>query len=273
MASYRYLRDIDPEELKPDAPHDYSQKEKAANWWHYHWKTLAVVLAVCALALWFLSDLFSAGPEPDYCITLVSPDMAPDEVCAALETALTPYAQDRNGDGRTVVEVRSITMEFSEFSDEESGGSDAASMGGDVTRMYNSMAGATRLSADFENNESYLFLLYDPAGFARYTQSLTYLDGTLQEEIDSEDREALMAIDWQNMVYRWEDCPVLAGLELGGYTPALSDETYSCQEYLARFYVARRGCWNEKALQAFEGGDLLWETLTAGAVSTAGDGQ
>lgn len=270
MASYRYLRDIDPEELKPDAPHDYSQKEKAANWWHYHWKTLAVVLAACALALWFLSDLFSAGPKPDYCITLVSPDMAPDEVRAALETALAPYAQDRNGDGRTIVEVRSITMEFSEFSDGES---DASSAEGDVTRMYNSMAGATRLSADFENNESYIFLLYDPAGFARYTQSLAYLDGSLPEEIDSEDREALLAIDWQNMAYRWEDCPVLAGLELGGYTPALSDETISCQEYLAQFYVARRGCWNEKAFQAFEGSDLLWEALTAGAVPAAGAGQ
>lgn len=270
MASYRYLRDIDPEDLKPDAPRDYSQKEKSANWWHYHWKMVAVILVCVIFALWILSDIFSSGPTPDYYVTLVSPDMTPDEVCTALEAALTPYAQDRNGDGQTIVEVRGITMEFSGGI-----GADSSSQaaGGDITQMYNSMAGATRLSADFENNESYIFLLYDPAGFARYTQSLTYLDGSLPESIDSEDTETLMDIDWQNMVYRWGDCPVLANLELGEYSLALSDKTASCQEYLARFYVGRRGCWNEKAVQALEGSDMLWDALTAGAVSTAGGGQ
>ena len=43
-----------------------------------------------------------------------------------------------------------------------------------------------------------------PSRFQQTTGTLRYLDGSLpQSDADS---------DWWNMVYRWTDCPVLAGL-------------------------------------------------------------
>ena len=68
------------------------------------------------------------------------------------------------------------------------------------------MAGTTKLSTDIQGALSSIFILYDPAGFQQTTGTLRYLDGSLpQSDADS---------DWWNMVYRWTDCPVLAGLDL-----------------------------------------------------------
>ena len=73
------------------------------------------------------------------------------------------------------------------------------------------MAGTTKLAADVQGGLSSVFLLWDPAGFEESTGSLRYLDGTLPAA-DSDE-------DWWNMVYKWDDCPVLAGLDLGDYGP------------------------------------------------------
>ena len=108
---------------------------------------------------------------------------------------------------------------------------------------------------------SSVFLLYDPAGFQESTGSLRYLDGTLPE--------AGSDSDWWNMVYRWTDCPVLAGLDLGEYR---ADTTHAqcgdSQAYLADFYVGMRGAWNTGTEENLAGGEELWQALTAGAVST-----
>ena len=49
MASARYTLNIDPEDLKPDEPIEYTKKQKAANWWHYNWKIVAVIAVVVAV--------------------------------------------------------------------------------------------------------------------------------------------------------------------------------------------------------------------------------
>ena len=91
--------------------------------------------------------------------------------------------------------------------------------------------------------------------------TLRYLDGSLPEAGNDG--------DWWNMVYRWTDCPVLAGLDLGDYQ---ADTTHaqggSSQEYLAGFYVGMRGAWNSGTAENLAGGEELWQALTAGAVST-----
>ncbi len=110
-----------------------------------------------------------------------------------------------------------------------------------------------------------MFLLYDPAGFQESTGSLRYLDGTLPDP-GSDD-------DWWNMVYKWTDCPVLAGLDLGEYR---ADTTHAqggdSQTYLADFYVGMRGAWNTGTEENLAGGEELWQALTAGAVSTVKGG-
>ena len=127
------------------------------------------------------------------------------------------------------------------------------------------MAGTTRLAADVQGAMSAIYILYDPAGFEENTGSLRYLDGSLPAG-DSDE-------DWWNMVYRWTDCPVLTGLDLGSYGPdATQAGAGDSQEYMSDFYIGFRGAWNEGSAKSIAPGEPLWEKLTAGAVSTAAEG-
>ena len=111
------------------------------------------------------------------------------------------------------------------------------------------------------------FLLEDPEGFETQTGALQYLDGTVPDDPETTDA------DWREMVYRWTDCPVLTGLDLGSYEglTLMDDVTGTNQSVLAHLYVGRRGVWDEKQVPTYEGCAELWDTLTAGAVSTAAE--
>ena len=105
----------------------------------------------------------------------------------------------------------------------------------------------------------------DPEGFEAQTGALQYLDGTVPDDPETTDA------DWREMVYRWTDCPVLTGLDLGSYEglTLMDDVTGTNQSVLTHLYVGRRGVWDEKQVPTYEGCAELWDTLTAGAVSTA----
>ena len=137
--------------------------------------------------------------------------------------------------------------------------------GSDDSDAYLDMAGTTKLSTDIQGALSSIFILYDPAGFQSTTGTLRYLDGSLpQSDADN---------DWWNMVYHWDDCPVLAGLDLGEYR---ADTTHAqggdSQQYLSDFYIGMRGAWNTATAENLAGGEELWQALTAGAVSTLREG-
>ena len=236
----------------PEPPREYTRKEKAANWWHYHWALIAVIAACVILGVWIIKDTVFQT-RPDVRIGYVGTSELPAGTVEALQEALTPYCSDLNGDGKVVVKVDTYTIDF-----------DASS---ESTDAYYQMAGVTRLSAELSSSGggTYIFLLQDPEAFERETGALQYLDGTVPEDPDTANP------DWREMVYRWTDCPVLTGLDLGnyqGYT-LLDDEIGSNQDVLAGVYVARRGVWDEAQVANFAGGAELWDTLTAGAVSTA----
>ena len=182
----------------------------------------------------------------DYNVAVVAPHYLPEATQTTLQDALAAYGEDRNGDGKVVVKLNLYTMDFGNE------GSDA----------YLDMAGTTKLSTDIQGALSSIFILYDPAGFQQTTGTLRYLDGSLpQSDADS---------DWWNMVYRWTDCPVLAGLDLGDYaSDAVQSESGSSQELMSRYYIGIRGAWNKDSADLLEGGEELWNKLTAGAVSTA----
>ena len=147
--------------------------------------------------------------------------------------------------GKVVVKLNVYTMNF----------------GSDDSDAYLDMAGTTKLSTDIQGVLSSLFILYDPAGFQSTTGTLRYLDGGLpQSDADN---------DWWNMVYHWDDCPVLAGLDLGDYTSdAVQNDSGSSQELLSHYYIGIRGAWTKDAADLLSGGEALWQALTAGAVST-----
>ena len=133
--------------------------------------------------------------------------------------------------------------------------------GSDDSDAYLDMAGTTKLSTDIQGALSSIFILYDPAGFQSTTGTLRYLDGSLpQSDADN---------DWWNMVYHWDDCPVLAGLDLGDYTSdAVQNDSGSSQELLSHYYIGIRGAWTKDADGLLSDGEALWQALTAGAVST-----
>ena len=249
MASYRYERDIDPKDLAPRAEKQYTRRQRWANWWDYNLKWVIVIGIAAAFAAYNFIGQYFFTVKADYNVAVVAPYYLPDDTVAALQEQLAAYGKDRNGDGKAVVTLNVYTLDYS--------GSDTQT----DTQAYLTMAGTTKLAADVQGGLSAVFLLYDPAGFEESTGTLRYLDGSLPEAGNDG--------DWWNMVYRWTDCPVLAGLDLGDYR---ADTTHaqggSSQEYLADFYVGMRGAWNSGTAENLAGGEELWQALTAGAVST-----
>lgn len=235
------------EQYNPEEPpKEYTKKQKAANWWHYHWGYVAAIVLAVAVAATIIKDtVFQV--RPDYQVAYVALYDLPVDTSAALTEALQQFGEDLNGDGQVVVQLNQYTVNFR--SEELN------------TDAYNQMAGVTQLTADLSSGEgSYIFLLEDPEAFQRQTGALQYLDGTVGDPDNPPQ-------DWQNMVYRWEDCPVLAGLDLGSYQgeTVLDEQTGSSQDVLAGIYVARRGVWAEEQVENFAGGAELWDALTAGA--------
>lgn len=244
MASYRYEREIDPADLVPEPQRQYTRKERWKNWWDYNlkWVILGVLAALTVFG--FLGQA-TTGVKPDYNVAVVAPGALPEDTIAALQTGLAQYGEDLNGDGKVTVTVNSYVIDYS----------------GDSVETSLSMANATKLAGDFSTGTSSVFLLYDPAGFEENTSALRYLDGTLPE-LNSDD-------DWWDMVYRWTDCPVLTGLDLGEYAvDAGHTQSGDSQELLSGFYVGIRGAWDDKTAEALQGSDAFWQALTAGAVST-----
>lgn len=244
---------IETYDQTPEPPREYTKAEKAANWWHYHWVAVVIGVAAVFFGGWIIKDTVFQT-RPDVQIAYVGTHELPVDTVNALQNALTPFCQDENGDGKVVVQVATYNVDF----DVENESTDA----------YYQMAGMTRLNGDLSSgSKTCIFLLEDPENFEKMTGALRYLDGTTPEDQDD------AAADWQQMVYRWTDCPVLTGLDLGnfeGYT-ALDDITDTNQNALAHLYVGCRGVWDNDQAEAFADGFALWDTLTAGAVSTVAE--
>ncbi len=244
---------IETYDQTPEPPREYTKAEKAANWWHYHWVAVVIGVAAVFFGGWIIKDTVFQT-RPDVQIAYVGTHELPVDTVNALQNALTPFCQDENGDGKVVVQVTTYNIDF----DAENESTDA----------YYQMAGVTRLNGDLSSgSKTCIFLLEDPENFEKMTGALRYLDGTTPEDQDD------AAADWQQMVYRWTDCPVLTGLDLGnfeGYT-ALDDITDTNQNALAHLYVGCRGVWDNDQAEAFADGFALWDTLTAGAVSTVAE--
>lgn len=229
----------------------YTKAEKAGNWWHYHKWQVVVVIILLVVAAFIIKDTFFRA-KPDYQVAYVGLQNLPEDTGTALTEALESFCDDRNGDGQVLVQLNQYAVELES--------------GAETTDAYSQMAGITRLSADLSSSDgSYIFLLENPETFQEYTGALRYLDGTIPEDGES-------AKDWENMVYRWTDCPVLTGLDLGTYTgyTLVDDATGNNQDVLGELYIGCRGTWTEKAAEGYAGDDVIWQKLTEGAVSTAG---
>ena len=229
-------------DVQPDVKRELTPAEKRKNWWHYHkWHVMVAVVLILIAADLVWGFLGRGKPKPDYQIAYVGTNALPDDTTAAVEACFTALGEDLNGDGNVVVRLVQYAS---------SGETDAQAV----------MAAEVRLMADLTECESYFFLLEDPERFQQNYGSLRRLDGSLPVDVGT---------SGEGMDLAWEQCPVLAQMELGEYSYPLMGAavTGSSNDLLSKLYIARRGFWTEKNTPYPEGCEALWEKITEGAIS------
>ena len=86
----------------PEPPREYTKTEKAANWWHYHWGIVVIVVLCAFFGIWIIKDTVFQT-RPDVQIAYVGTHDLPADTVTALQDALTPFCEDTTGDGKVVV--------------------------------------------------------------------------------------------------------------------------------------------------------------------------
>ncbi len=128
-----------PEEVKVEEPKPLTFKEKITNYWYYYkWHTL--IIGFIAIVLSYGLAQCVTKENPDYIVMTVFDKFMPSEVTLEIEAYLEQYAEDLNGDGKTVVHVYD------------------ASKGTDSDMQ---MAHSTRLMAEMQKGDVMLFFVDD----------------------------------------------------------------------------------------------------------------
>ena len=241
MARERYLLNAGEDTIHQNEIKLVTGKDKRKNWWYYHKVHLLVGIIVVGLVGSFIYSMVTKV-NPDYTIGLLTSYSMPSNGLDQLEQCITPYADDRNGDGQVVVRLNQYVM--------------GDSSGEGAVYAY---AGSTRLMADLEARDSCFFLLENPAAFQENYQILRRLDGSLPKETGQ---------DYESCYLCWSDCPVLQALPLGEYTEKILNQELrgDSQALLAPLFVARRGFWTEHTCSYSQECDALWDEITRGRI-------
>ena len=177
MASYRYERDIKPEDLIQETPPPLTPAQQRANWWHYHWYYV-VLIAAAVLAVGYFVWNRVTEVQPDYTVAVVSRTDPDTAFLSQLETQLEALVGDVNGDGKVKVTVKGIWLAL-DFETQ-----DAA-----LQRLMQSSE--DKLNSDFYLCESTLFIVDDPTAMEQRYGCFQTLDGT-----DPEDGDVLSVADF-----------------------------------------------------------------------------
>lgn len=192
MASYRYLREIRPEDLQQEESQLLTPVEKVRNWWYYHWIWVAAVAALIGFAVYYGAVMWSraAAPKPDYQIGVLAQnaDVLREETRQAWQESLAGYADDRNGDGQVVVVIECFAFSLESESD------------GDLYMEYANTAGMIRAGSALQNGECCILLMDDPVGIQSYTGMLCHPDGTPAAQDET---------DWRQISKQLTDCTTL----------------------------------------------------------------
>ncbi len=229
-------RDVKPDEPPPPL----TGWPKVKNWLYYN-KVLIIVVVACVAAVGSILWTILSRTDPDYIFAYVGKNALPTDTADALEAGLASLGEDVNGDGRVVVELRSYVT------------------GSGPTSYEMAAATSVTLMADLSTGESIFFIMEDPEEFERQYQVLMDSDGAMPADDD---------FGWNGRALKWSDCPVLASLELGGYTQDYIEMTVDgdSQELLSDFYIGRRGFFDTKRDKNREANDEFWANITRGGV-------
>ena len=206
---------------KPREKREISPEEKRRNWWAYHkWYVIAALVCAVLLADLVYDMVTSRREQPDYVLAYVGQRALPEELVRAVEDGLATLGEDVSGNGEVRVQLRQFVIPRE---DGELG--------------YNT---SLMLQSSIENVESMVFLLEDPQWFRESYPILCRADGSA----DAPESQV-------PLYYLWEDCPVLADLEL--------------PQELGGIALARRGLWGDELIDRIQAAIGLWETMTTGA--------
>ncbi len=140
MPSYRYTKDIKPEDLEGQAPPELTKKQKRANWWHYNLKTVLVIALFSGIGIFLVTDVL-LNKQPDFVVGVLSPTGLSGPLLDKIQDEIEPYVGDLNGDGDVYVRVDTYVIDPT------------------GTEIYNSTANLTKLAAAISVGEPVMFLV------------------------------------------------------------------------------------------------------------------
>lgn len=209
MARERYLLHEGEETIhrEKDEVQLKTPKEKWKNFWYYN-KWYFLIGAVVILLAFFLIKDMVGQVKPDYQVMLATRYSVPQETVDALEKTMEKYAEDRNGDGKVVVQVNANA-----FPSETDGGNANVRM-----------ASVVHLQADLSDATSVVFIT-DDACFRdeqKEFQLFSYTDGTTPTE---------GAADYDRMRVALKDCKAFGELVKANDSTALSQLSLSMRVF------------------------------------------
>lgn len=218
MASPRYTRNINPEDLKPDAPVILTKQQKLQNFWYYHkWHLLLGVLGVILVICVIVS--IASVVSPDYQITLLSPVTRSSLALEELQELLTPYGKDLNGDGKVIVQVQQYILATREEDLET------------INPQIN-MAGNAQLQGDAQIGGTVIFITDDFEALQKKQGFFADLDH-LYAPYDPAKTDGTYFIPW-------EDCKVLNQLDFSKETSMDSIDQLNTEEEFAGTVLCMR---------------------------------
>ena len=234
---------------KPREKRELTPEEKRRNWWDYHkWHVVLAILCAVLIGDVIYDAVNNSRNMPDYVVAYVGQTALPDTLVQVAEDGLAQLGEDLNGNGKVQVELRQYVLS-------DGSGSNPALALEDTER---SQAASLLLQGNIEAVESMIFLLEDPELFREALPIFSRVDGTLEEDTPDSDVP---------LYYYWEDCPLLAGLELPNFEVPVIDGMVEgdSQAALGKLGVARRGLWDDGTNDTIRGNIALFERITEGA--------
>lgn len=238
MPSYRYLRDIEPEQKKPEEQKEYTKQEKLKNWWTYHWGWVAGGIAAAALLASMLVPVFNKV-TPDATFGILSPAAIPDSLVAALESGLAEHIGDRNGDGKAVVSVETFIISLDQGESES----------GTIVDPNLQMAGIVRLTGALSSGDPILYFIAED-GLPEFQDAYGIIGSTDGSSIPEGSDE------WKNQSLAWNDSAILTSLDLP--VDVAGSEAFDGQLIMQHFRLANRP-FDNTALSKSKDGAEKWQ--------------
>lgn len=152
MARERYLLDETEDTIHQNQIVPTTASDKRKNWWFYH-KTHTIVALIVVVFVVVIVHSFVTRETPDYTIAIMTEYSLPNDLLQDIEEHLERYADDRNGDGETVV-----SLQYYHFSSNTTSDYEAAEL----------QASFVKFAADASGGDSIIFIYDD--------ESYRYLD-------------------------------------------------------------------------------------------------